>query len=145
VDAAEALAPESGLFARLDPADFGKSVLSVLARAAGRPAAAGGAWLRFGTDLARIWPVATARWLGSVVDPPVPVDARDRRFADPSWDANPGFFALRQAYLAALRLGEELLAAGTGDPLTDQKAQLAAGLAFDALSRPTSCLPTRPR
>jgi polyhydroxyalkanoate synthase len=143
VDAAEALAPESGLFARLDPADFGKSVLSVLARAAGRPAEAGGAWLRFGTDLARIWPVATARWLGSVVDPPVPVDARDRRFADPSWDANPGYFVLRQAYLAARRLGEELLAAGTGDPLTDQKAQLAAGLAFDALA-PTNFLPTNP-
>jgi hypothetical protein len=31
VDAAEALAPESGLVARLDPADFGKSMLSVLA------------------------------------------------------------------------------------------------------------------
>jgi polyhydroxyalkanoate synthase subunit PhaC len=143
VDACEALAPESGLFARLDPADFGKSVLSVLARAAMRPAEAGGAWLRFGTDLARIWPVATARWLGSVVDPPVPVDARDRRFADPSWDGNPGFFALRQAYLAARRLGEELLAAGIGDPLTDQKAQLAVGLAFDALA-PTNFLATNP-
>ena len=36
-DAAEALGPETGLFAQLDPADFGSSLLSVLARAAGRP------------------------------------------------------------------------------------------------------------
>ena len=31
-DASEALGPESGLFARADKADFGKSVLSVLGR-----------------------------------------------------------------------------------------------------------------
>jgi polyhydroxyalkanoate synthase len=142
-DAAEALAPESGLLARLDPADFGKSVLSVLRRAATRPDEVGDAWLRFGTAIARACPVAAARWLGSVVDPPVPVDARDRRFADPSWEHNPGFFALRQAYLAARRLGEELLAAGAGDPVTDQKAQLAVGLAFDALA-PTNFLATNP-
>ena len=143
MDAAEALAPETGLFARLDPADFGESVLSVLARAAARPAEVAGAWLRFGTALARVWPVATARWLGSEVTPPVPVDGRDRRFADPAWEDNPGYFALRQAYLAARRLSEDLLAAGHGDSLADQKAQLAVGLAFDALA-PTNFLPTNP-
>ena len=36
-DAAEALAPETGLFARLDPADFGESVLSVLGPRRGAP------------------------------------------------------------------------------------------------------------
>src|SRR5258708_7200650 len=142
-DAAEVLAPESGLIARLDPADFGESVISVLARAAARPAEVAGAWLRFGTALARAWPVATARWLGSEVAPPVPVDGRDGRFADPSWQDNPGYFALRQAYLAARRLSEDLLAAGRGDSLTDQKAQLAVGLAFDALA-PTNFLATNP-
>jgi polyhydroxyalkanoate synthase subunit PhaC len=142
-DACEVLAPESGLLARLDPADLGESVLSVLGRATARAAEIGTAWLRFGTALARTWPVAAARWLGSEVDPPVPVDARDRRFADPSWDGNPGYFALRQAYLAARRLGEELLAAGRGDPLADQKAQLAVGLFFDALA-PTNFLATNP-
>ena len=39
-DACEALAPEAGLIARLDPADFGESVLSALGRAALRPAEA---------------------------------------------------------------------------------------------------------
>jgi polyhydroxyalkanoate synthase len=143
MDAAEALAPETGLFARLDPADFGESVLSVLARAAARPAEAAGAWLRFGTALASVWPVATARWLGAEVTPPVPVDGRDRRFADPAWEDNPGYFALRQAYLAARRLSEDLLAAGHGDSMADQKAQLAVRLAFDVLA-PTNFLATNP-
>jgi polyhydroxyalkanoate synthase len=143
VDAAEALAPETGLIAQLDPADFGGSLLSVMARAAGRPAEVAAAGLQFGTTLARIWPVATSRWLGSEVAPPVPLDARDRRFADPAWDDNPGYFAVRQAYLAARRLSEDLLAAGRGNPLADLKAQLAVGLSFDALA-PTNFLATNP-
>jgi polyhydroxyalkanoate synthase subunit PhaC len=142
-DASEVLAPEGGLFARVDPADFGRSVLSVFGRAAMRPVDAGNAWLRFGTAMARAWPVAAARWLGSDREPPVPVDDGDKRFADSSWDDNPGYFALRQAYLASRRLSEELLAAGQGDPVTDQKAHLAVGLAFDALA-PTNFLPTNP-
>jgi hypothetical protein len=35
-------------------------------------------------------------------------------------DEKPGYIALRQTYLAARRLGEDLLAAGSRDPLTDQ-------------------------
>jgi polyhydroxyalkanoate synthase len=143
VDAAEALAPESGLMARLDPADFTRSVASVLARAAGHPAEVAGAGLRFGAALTRVWPVAVARWLGTDTEPPVPADAKDKRFADPAWADNPGYFALRQYYLAARRLGEEVLAAGRGDPLADLKAQLATGLMFDALA-PTNFLATNP-
>src|SRR5258708_3166041 len=137
------LAPEGALIARLDPADFGEPVLSVLGRAALRPAEVAGAWARFGTALAKVGPAAAARWLGSQMAPPVPADPGDRRFADPSWDGNPGYFALRQGYLAARRLGEDLLAAGRGDPLTDQKAKLAVGFAFDALA-PTNFLATNP-
>jgi polyhydroxyalkanoate synthase subunit PhaC len=142
-DACEALAPEAGLIARLDPADFGESVLSALGRAAMRPAEVAGAWTRFGTAMANVWPAAAARWLGSHPAPPVPADPADRRFADPSWDDNPGYFALRQGYLAARRLAEDLLAAGRGEPLADQKARLAVGLAFDALA-PTNFLATNP-
>jgi len=143
VDASEALAPEASLLARLDPADLGQSVLSVLGRAALRPAEVAAAWARFGAALATLGPVAIARWLGSQTAPPVPADAGDRRFADPAWDGNPGYFALRQAYLATARLVQELLAAGRGDPLTDQKAQLAAGFVVDAAA-PTNFLVTNP-
>jgi polyhydroxyalkanoate synthase subunit PhaC len=142
-DASEALGPESGLLARLDPADFGESLLAVLARAAGRPAEVAGAALRYGAALASLGPVAAARWLGAGVPGPVPAGPGDRRFADPAWEHNPGFFALRQAYLATRRLGEETLAAGRGDPADDRKAALAAGFVFDALA-PTNFLATNP-
>jgi len=141
--ASEALGPEVGLLARLDPADFGVSVLAALIRAAGRPAEAGRAWLRFGSAMALAGPAAVARWAGAGTPPPVPAEEKDRRFADPAWDGNPGYFALRQGYLAARRLAEELLAAGRGDPLADAKAQLAVGFAFDALA-PTNFLPGNP-
>jgi polyhydroxyalkanoate synthase len=141
--ASEALGPELGVLARLDPADFGVSLLTVLARAAGRPAEAGAAWLRFGSALAMAGPAAAARWAGAEAPPPVPADEKDRRFADPAWAGNPGYFMLRQGYLAARRLGEELLAAGRGDPLTDQKAGLALGFFFDALA-PTNFLAGNP-
>jgi polyhydroxyalkanoate synthase len=142
-DASEVLGPEGSVFAQVDPMDFGSSVLSVLGRCAGRPDEVRGAWLRFATAMAEAWPAAVGHWLGEDGEPPVPVDDRDRRFADPAWDGNPGYFALRQAYLAARRLGEDLLAAGQGDRVTDQKARLAVGLAFDALA-PTNFLPTNP-
>jgi poly[(R)-3-hydroxyalkanoate] polymerase subunit PhaC len=142
-DASEVLGPESSVFAQVDPVDFGSSVLSVLGRASGRPDEVRDAWLRFATAMAEAWPAAVGHWLGEDGEPPVPVDDRDKRFADPAWDGNPGYFALRQAYLAARRLGEDLLAAGQGDRVTDQKARLAVGLAFDALA-PTNFLPTNP-
>src|SRR5215475_11500690 len=52
--------------------------------------------------------------------------ATDKRFADPAWRENPVFFAIGQAYLAAVQLADDLLAAGRGDPVTDAKARLAS-------------------
>ncbi len=140
--AAEALAPEAGEFASLDMAGFGESVLAVMTRAASRPGDTAAAVLRFWTSMARIGPVAAARWLGADAEPPVPV-ADDKRFADRSWTVNPAFFALRQAYLAAGQLTGDLLAAGAGDTVADAKAELAAGFLLDALA-PTNFLLTNP-
>jgi polyhydroxyalkanoate synthase len=140
--AAEALAPEAGEFASVDLAGFGESTVAVLMRAAGHPADMVSAGLRFWTSLARIGPVAAARWLGAAAEPPVPVQD-DRRFADRSWNDNPALFAVRQGYLAAARLTGDLLAAGAGDTVADAKAELATGFVLDALS-PTNFLLTNP-
>jgi poly(hydroxyalkanoate) polymerase-like protein len=129
--------------ARLDPADLGRSVVSVLGRAAIRPADVAAAWARFGAAMATLGPAAAAWWLGWRTAPPVTADRRDRRFADASWEDNPFYVALRQGYLATTQLGEDLLAAGSGDPITDQKARLAVGFAADALA-PTNFPATNP-
>lgn len=143
--AADTLAPESSLVARLDPGDFGKSLGAVLLRAAAHPAAVTAANLRFAGRMTRIGVSSAGRWLGSETAPPVPVE-KDRRFADPAWEDHPGFFALRQCYLAALGLAEDVLAAGRRngvDTLADRKAEMAARFAFDALA-PTNFLLTNP-
>jgi hypothetical protein len=75
-------------------------------------------------------------------EPPVPVQD-DKRFTDRVWNDNPAFFANRQAYLAATRLGGDQLAAGAGDANADAKAELATSFALDALA-PTNFLLTKP-
>ena len=122
---------------------WAQSTMAVMQRAAGNPAAAAAAWLRYGASLALAGPVATARWLGVDAPPPVPVPEGDKRFADPAWKDNPAFFAVRQAHLAASRLVSDLLAAGPGNPVDDAKAALATGFLLDALA-PTNFLATNP-
>ncbi len=141
-EAAWALAPEVGLIGQLDTASFRQSIVAVLARAAEHPVDVASAVLRFSTSLARILPAAGRLWFGSQAAPPIPT-GQDKRFSDPSWDDNPAYFAIRQGYLAARRLTEDLLAAGRGDPVADGKAQLATGLFLDAIA-PTNFLLTNP-
>jgi len=136
-------APEAAEFGGLDMAGLGQALASTVSRAASRPAELASAAAKFCLSLARTGPAAMALFLGSPADPPSQVRA-DRRFADPAWTENPFFFALRQWYLAAAQLGADLRAAGqAGDPVTDAKAELAAGFVLDALA-PTNFLLTNP-
>jgi polyhydroxyalkanoate synthase subunit PhaC len=135
--------PEAAEFGGLDMAGLGEALAGTAMRAGSRPAEVASALARFWLSVARTGPAAAALWLGAPGEPPVPVPA-DRRFADPAWAGNPFFFALRQCYLAAGRLGADIRAAGqAGDPVTDAKADLAAGFVLDALA-PTNFLLTNP-
>src|SRR5262245_27402632 len=143
-DAMAAVAPEGGLFARLDPVSFGRSLLAVAWRAAQHPYAASGAFWQFGAALARIGPEAAAHWAArGRGEHGQTALAKEKRFADPAWRDNPVFFAIGEAYFAAVELTEGLLAAGRGDPVTDAKARLASGLILAALA-PTNYLATNP-
>jgi polyhydroxyalkanoate synthase len=145
-DAIAAVAPEGGLFARLDPVSFGSSLLTVAWRAALRPYAASGAFWQFAAALAGIGPEAVAHWTGRGTDESGPGTgplAKDKRFADRTWRDNPAFFAIGQSYFAAVGLTQDLLAAGGGDPMTDAKARLASDLILAALA-PTNYLATNP-
>ena len=141
-DAADVLAPEIELVADLDMASFGGSLIAVLNRAMEHPARLAEANLQLWANLARIGPFAVARAAGADMPPPLPT-GRDKRFADPAWDDNPAFAALRQAYLAARQFSADLLAAGQGDQVSDGKAELAASFLLDACS-PTNFLATNP-
>jgi poly[(R)-3-hydroxyalkanoate] polymerase subunit PhaC len=143
-DAMGAVAPESGLFAQLDPVSFTDSLLAVARRAARNPQEAYGAFWRYGLAMARVGPEAVVHWMGrNSGGPSVQALAKDKRFADPSWRDNPVFYAIAQAYFAGTQLTDDLLAAGRGEPLTDAKAQLMAGLIVAALA-PTNYLATNP-
>ena len=141
--AAGVLGPEADVLASVDSAGLGQSTFAVLARAARQPGAMAAATMRFWSSAAMAGPVATARWLGLDMAPPVPVPEGDKRFADRTWSDNPAFFALRQGYLAASRLMDDMLAAGSGDAVDDAKAALATGFLRDALA-PTNFLLTNP-
>ena len=141
-DAAQALAPEVGVVGDLDMAGLGGSLLTVLGRAMARPVTVGDASVRLMTNLARATQFATARAMGSQAAPPIEPE-RDKRFADPTWEDNPGFAALRQYYLATRQFTGEMLDAGRGDPVSDGKARLTAGFMLDAFS-PTNFLVTNP-
>jgi poly[(R)-3-hydroxyalkanoate] polymerase subunit PhaC len=145
-DAMAVVAPEGGLFARLDPVSFGSSLLAVAWRATLNPYAASAAFWQFGAALAGIGPEAVARWTGRATDEGGPNGgslAKDKRFADRTWRDNPAFFALGQAYFATAGLADDLLAVGRGDRMTDAKARLASELILAALA-PTNYLATNP-
>jgi polyhydroxyalkanoate synthase len=141
-DAMAAVAPEGGLFARLDPVSFGSSILAVAWRAALHPYAASGAFWQYAASLARIGPEAVVHWAGRGRDEQTAL-AKDKRFADPAWRDNPAFFAVGQAYFAAVQLADDLLVTGRGDPVTDAKARLASDVILAALA-PTNYLATNP-
>ncbi|MCW2703846.1 MAG: Poly-beta-hydroxybutyrate polymerase domain protein [Blastococcus sp.] len=141
--AANVLAPESGQFEDLDAAGFGGALAQVLRSGVSHPVVPGQVAMRLAADLARVPLVMAASWLGRDVEPPVPVDAKDRRFADPAWTGNPFFHGLRLSYLAACRAARDVVGSAGLDDVTARKAAMATELMLDALA-PTNFLPTNP-
>ena len=97
--AAGVLGPESSLFEDLDAAGFGDALTQAIRATVTNPLVPVQAASQLAADLAQIPLVAATRWFGRETEPPVPVDARDRRFADQAWTDNPLFYGVRLAYL----------------------------------------------
>jgi polyhydroxyalkanoate synthase len=143
LEAASVLAPEQGLLADIDPALFGQAIATAALRAARDPVGGTTLGLRLAADLVSTSFAAWDRLLGGSAAGPVTLDPKDRRFADPAWQDNPAFFAVRQAHLAWRQWVFGLLARSNPDPVTDGKARLALSVVADALA-PTNFLPTNP-
>src|ERR1700729_2796354 len=107
--ALSALGPEAGAMAP-DPALFGRPLGAAAVSAARHPESVARAGVRCALDLTRTSLAAASRLAGQSAAGPMPADGRDRRFSDPAWEDNAGFFALRQSYLVLRRLAEDLLA-----------------------------------
>ena len=130
--------PDSGLGATADPLAFGAALAGLGKRLAREPALLAGAALHLAGGVAQLGAVVVARTLGASASGPVPTDEPDARFADPTWESNPGFYALRQCYLLWSRTMRELAAVPSDDELGG-KAEFAVGQMIDALA-PTNFL-----
>ncbi|MEO5652098.1 MAG: hypothetical protein ABIN79_06800, partial [Marmoricola sp.] len=117
-----AISAAEDLFADPDTPEFGKAMGAALIRSAAHPLSLTTASLTYASSLVKLAPGSVARMLGRKG---TPAEGNDRRFADAAWDENPAYFAIRGAYLAACKLGEDVLLAGSGSDVGDAKARLA--------------------
>jgi poly[(R)-3-hydroxyalkanoate] polymerase subunit PhaC len=141
--AASALGPEAPLFTDNDPALFGKALAAAALAAARHPLTGASLAMQLGAKLVNTGMAAGSRLWGTPAAGPVPVDPMDRRFADPAWEDNPAFWAIRQAYLAFRQYGLDLIRISDLDPVDAGKAELAMGVIADALA-PTNFAATNP-
>ncbi|MEB3022111.1 PHA/PHB synthase family protein [[Mycobacterium] crassicus] len=143
LEAVAALAPEAGLVADPDPALFGQALAAAVTGVARNPRRSAALTLRLAGELAGTAVAAVSRVFGASTAGPLPVDPKDRRFADPTWEDNPYYFAIRQAYLALGKYALDLAEAAQLERSAAAKAELILGVLVDALS-PTNFLPTNP-
>lgn len=135
-------APRAGLFRDVDVPGFGTALAGAVTRSVRHPRDLATAGMTYAGTMARLGPASLGRLLG------VRADARedlplDKRFADAAWTTNPAYVVVRGAYLAACRLGDDVLDAGSTNPMVDAKARFAWQLLADALA-PTNFLLTNP-
>lgn len=96
----------------------------------------------YASDTAQAWTAAAARAWGVAV--PGPIEPRaDRRFADPAWADNPGYWWLRQQYLAWDKAIRDLAESADVDEHVRAKVRFLAGAVSDAIS-PTNSALTNP-
>src|SRR4029453_6815923 len=86
---------------------------------------------------------AVARMAGRSAEGPMPVDPKDKRFTDPTWEENPAFWALRQGYMAWREYAMDLLHSSDLDGIHEGKAEMALSFLHDAMS-PTNFPATNP-
>jgi polyhydroxyalkanoate synthase subunit PhaC len=132
--AVQSLAPEASLFTDNDPALLGQALAAASRAITQSPVKATSLAFQFGKKLLDAGTAAGKRATGRTADGPMPVDPKDKRFADPAWEQNAAFWAIRQAYLATRQYGVDLLHISDLDPVEAGKAELAYGFIADALS-----------
>lgn len=129
--------------AKIDPVGWLGAAGSVALDAAKNPAGVASATGNLAIRLVQIPPAAARVAFGSDAQAPLSVERGDNRFRDKTWQDNPGYFSILQAYLAARAYVDELVDAGAKDEFTTAKARQFADLVMDLVS-PTNSPVTNP-
>ena len=135
--------PWGDILSTLDPLGLGRALGRAMVAAAANPEAMTQVATRYVGGITAAAAAASARMLGADTPGPVEPGPKDRRFADPAWTENVGYFTLLQGYLLWTRLVHDLVDAAGLDEPDGEKARFGAEIVVDALA-PTNFFGTNP-
>lgn len=139
----ESLGVAEAAMGTFDPVGLARAFLEALWRSNLRPAKRARLVLGYQADVVRALLAASQRAVGSMAIGPASPAERDRRFTEPTWSENAGFYALLQLYLLNRKLLSDLVKVADLEEPKRSKASFAADLLSDALA-PTNFLVTNP-
>ncbi|HEX6757013.1 MAG TPA: alpha/beta fold hydrolase [Propionibacteriaceae bacterium] len=123
----------SDLMGRLDPLSVFTPLLRTGLSVASRPDKVASALTRAGGEMFRATVAATVRAAGGTSSY-APKHGKDRRFADPAWSENAGYWWLREIYHDYEQALLEIVRDTDTPPAVKQKAEFAVQLMIDALA-----------
>jgi polyhydroxyalkanoate synthase len=132
----------SDLMGRLDPLAVFSPLLQTSLSAVSHPDKVAGALGRAAGEMLRATTAATVRAVGGTPSY-APKHGKDRRFTDPAWSENAGYWWLREIYHDWEQALLDIVRDADTPPATKQKAEFAVQLMIDALS-PTNFIPGNP-
>jgi polyhydroxyalkanoate synthase len=132
----------SELMGRLDPLALFQPLLRTTLSAASHPDKVAGAFARAAGEMIRATGAATARATGGTSSYE-PKRGKDRRFADPAWTQNAGYWWLREIYHDWEQALLEVVRDANASADVKQRAEFGVQLLIDALA-PTNFVPGNP-
>ena len=123
----------SDLMGRLDPLSLFSPLLRTGLAAAARPDKIAGVITRTGSEMLRATAAAAIRAAGGSPSY-APKRGKDRRFTDPAWTSNAGYWWLREIYHDWEQSLLEIIRDSETPPAVKQKAEFAVQLIIDALA-----------
>ena len=123
----------SDLMGRLDPLSLFSPLLRASLSAVSRPDKIAGAVSRAAGEMIRATAAATVRAAGGTPSY-APKRGKDRRFSDPAWSDNAGYWWLREIYQDCEKALLEIVRDTHTPPAIKQKAEFAVQLMIDALA-----------
>jgi polyhydroxyalkanoate synthase subunit PhaC len=123
----------SDLMGRLDPLSLFQPLLRTSLSAASHPEKVAGAFARAAGEMLRATEAATVR-AASGTSSYEPKRGKDRRFDDPAWSQNAGYWWLREIYHDCGQALLEIVRDTDTPPAVKQKAEFGLQLMIDALA-----------